>query len=491
MGPKARRPYPFKTRPRAHQVKALQKLVKRGGGGLFAPMRSGKTKIAIDWACAMHLKHGVRRVLVVTHTPTTFGVWRSEIRKHCPLPHVVGVQEPVEIARWNASPLKGGFKPVGVEFLITNVQQVYGRHRMYSKKGKYLGWEPVDNKMLLTWRPEVIIVDESTCIGDPTAVQTRHLVKLQKKLKVKYKLIISGTPLHRKLLMAFGQFKFLDETIFGTNWGNFKSEYGLWGGWGNTTLIKYINVKRFRRKIEPHVWQMRHVPKIPAVHQIIPVTLEPKARKFYDQMAVSRVVRVGEEDISAELIVTKLIKEAQLASGFIRSDSGKWYRTSTAKRDAYAGRLSDYEAAGKHKIVVFSRFLPTLRDIALVNRSCGYKTLLLHGGMKHEDRERSYARFADAKGRWVFVSQISTGSMGIDLSAADTCLYYSLTESLLHYDQSMARIRKYKETRVLAYDYLLAEGTIDELMYMALKRNMNLVEFVMKHRSLIHWEEEG
>jgi hypothetical protein len=111
--------------------------------------------------------------------------------------------------------------------------------------------------------------------------------------------------------------------------------------------------------------------------------------------------------------------------------------------------------------------------------------------MKHEDRERSYAKFAEAPGHWVFVSQISTGSMGIDLSAADTCLYYSLTESLLHYDQSKARIRLYKEQRVLSYDYLLAEGTIDELMFMALQQNMDLVEFVMKHRSLIHWEEEG
>lgn len=33
--------YPWKTRPRPHQVRAMKKLVKNGGGGLFAPMRSG------------------------------------------------------------------------------------------------------------------------------------------------------------------------------------------------------------------------------------------------------------------------------------------------------------------------------------------------------------------------------------------------------------------------------------------------------------------
>jgi hypothetical protein len=473
------RKYPFKTRPRAHQVRAMQKLVKQGGGGLFAPMRSGKTKIAIDWACAMHLKHGVTRVLVVTHTPTTFGVWRSEIRKHCPLPYAVEIQDLPDDPT------------ADIQFLIINVQQVYSRQAQFNRKGRRTGWNPIENQALYDWAPEVLIVDESTCIGDPTAVQTRFLYRLQRELDVRYKLIISGTPLHRKILMAFGQFKILDETIFGTNWGNFKREYAMWGGWEGTKLIKYINVRRFRKKIEPHVFQMRHVPRVPAIHQVVPVTLEPKARSMYDKMANNRVVHVGGEEVKADLIVTKLLKEAQLASGFIRSESGVWYRTSSAKRKAYGDRLSDYKDDGKRKVVVFSRFLPTLRDIALESKAQGYKVLLLHGGMTHEARERSYARFAEAKGHWVFVSQISTGSMGIDLSAANTCVYYSLTESLLHYDQSLARIRKYKEERVLAYDYLLAEGTIDELMLLALREGMDLVDFVLKHPDLIHWEEEG
>lgn len=482
------RKYPFKTAPRPHQVKALQKLIHNKGGGLFAPMRSGKTKIAIDWACAMKLNHGVTRVLVVTHTPTTFGVWKSEIRKHCPLHHITMVQSPENVT---ANDAVCGPSEVEVEFLITNVHRVYDREQVYNKRGKRIGWEPIDNKVLEAWKPEVIIVDESTCIGDPMAVQSRKLYGLQNRCNVQYKLIISGTPLHRKLFMAFGQFKFLDDTIFGTNFGAFKAEYGLWGGWEKSTLIRYINVKRFRRKIEPHIFQMRHVPKVPPIHQIVPVTLEPKARELYDQMAHKRVVEIEGEEISAELIITKLLKEAQLASGFIRSPSGRWYRTSQAKRNAYGDLLSDYARDGKRKIVVFSRFLPTLRDIALESKSHGFKVLLLHGGMNANQREQSIARFQEAKGRWVFVSQISTGSMGIDLSAADTALYYSLTESLLHFDQSKARIRKYKEERTLAYDFLLAEGTVDELMYIALQHNMDLVEFVMKHKSLIHWEEAG
>lgn len=476
------RKYPFKTIPRAHQVKALQKVVRNNGGGLFMPMRSGKTKVAIDWACAMNMKHGVRKVLCVTHTPTTFGVWKMEIRKHCPFPYTTYVLD--DLVDQSDEPTGKN----GMVFLIVNVQQVYDRVPIPDHGRR---WDPGDAKWIYDWGPEAIVVDESTTIGDPTTVQSRKLYKMQRDKNVGCKLILSGTPLHRKLFMAFGQFKFLDETIFGTAWGPFKETYGLFGGYQKQKLLKYKNIKRFRKKIAPHIFQMRHVPLVAPIHQIRPVEFDDKAAKLYRQMELSRLLRMGDEDVTAELIITQLLKLAQMASGFVRSDFGKWWRVSHAKRRAFGSLLDDYEAAGKRKIIVFSRFLPTLRDIALEAKSHGYGTLLLHGGVSAIERERRYVKFQEDPARWVFVSQISTGSMGIDLSEADTTCYYSLTESLLHYDQSMARMRRYKETRTLAYDYLLTQGTVDELMYLALKDQKDLVEFVLNHPHLIHWQEHG
>jgi superfamily II DNA or RNA helicase len=479
------RKYPFKTRPRPHQVKALQLVVKNNKGALLQPMRSGKTKVAIDWAAAMAIKHGIRRVLVVTHTPTTFGVWKSEIRKHCPLNYRMYVRG--DYVGGNSDNLVRVTRPI--DFQIINIQQVYTRER---RAGQSRGWDPVANQWLYDWEPEAIIVDESTCIGDPTSEQSLHLYKLQRDLHVRYKLILTGTILHRNLFMSFGQFKFLDDTLFGTSWSAFKETYGLWGGYNKTKMLKYRNVKRWRKKVKPLVFQMKHVPLMPPVHQVVPVEINAKAMGLYNQMALDRLVSLLDgEEVEAPMVMTQLMKLAQMASGFIKSDAGKWYRVHHDKRKAYEARLLDYREAGKDKIVVFTRFLPTIRDIALASRKCGYNYLLLHGGVKHEDRERRYVKFNEDPGRTVFVSQISTGSMGIDLSAADTTIYYSLTESLLHFDQSMARIRRYRDTRTLGYDYLLAQGTVDEVMYLALQGKVNLVKFVMDHPELIAHEEEG
>lgn len=76
--------------------------------------------------------------------------------------------------------------------------------------------------------------------------------------------------------------------------------------------------------------------------------------------------------------------------------------------------------------------------------------------------------------------------MGIDLSAADTCLYYTLPSSLLHKDQADARIRIHGDKRPLTYYYFIPEDTYLEVMRQALKEGMDMAEYVAKHPSIIH-----
>jgi hypothetical protein len=60
------RRYRFKTTPYRHQKRALRHALRHYKGvALFMPMRSGKTKTAIDWVGMLHLKFGVERVLIV------------------------------------------------------------------------------------------------------------------------------------------------------------------------------------------------------------------------------------------------------------------------------------------------------------------------------------------------------------------------------------------------------------------------------------------
>lgn len=468
--------YRYKTKPRGFQRRALKKAVDRGRLGLWMPMRSGKSKVAVDWASVLHLKYGVRRVLVLTHTVTTFGVWRNEFRKHCPLPYAIGVQKQPTTFPTSTC----------MEVMILNIQRVFEREYLDRKE-----WMPVENPMLYEWEPEVIIIDESTCLGDPASVQTSLLYRLVSQLGIRFILELTGTPAHRQIWGVFGQFRVLDESVFGSSLKSYKLEFGVWGGYGGKTFIKHRNMKRWRRKVEPHVFQMRRIPYRKPVEQVIPVELSPKSWGLYDDMERKALAYVNGKGIMAPIVLTQILKCCQIAAGVVRDEDGRWHRVGTELRDAFEDTVRSLSESEVNRIVVFARHLPELRDAAIACKQAGYRTLLLHGGVDPSSRERRIARFHDPGGKIAFISQISTGSMGIDLSAADTALYYTLTESLLHKDQADARIRKHGDKRALTYYYFLPRGTHLETMFKALKSKMDMVEYIAHHPDLIHHEELG
>jgi hypothetical protein len=437
-------------------------------------MRSGKSKVAIDWASVLAASGKISRVLIVTHSPTTFGVWRSEIRKHCPLDFRVGL---------DSDDVK--FSVKALNFWIVNIQSVYARE-MYEDRS----WDAIPRKDIYDWRPDALVVDEATVVGDPTALQTIMLYRLQKDLGIRYKLQLTGTPVHRKKQGAFGQFKILNEDVFGTDLGIYKAQFCVYGGYLDKTLLRYRNTKRWRKKVEPWVFHLKRNPIRPPVEQIIPVDLTPRTWGKYYDMEKEAIYELDNGDtVLAPIMLTRLLKCAQIAAGWIRDEEGEWHRVGTELRDSFADHVLRLRESGVRKLVVYCRHLPELRDATVALRDAGYKTLLLHGGVHHEQRELKIDRFHSSNHFTAFVSQISTGSMGIDLSAADTTIYYTLTESLLHKEQADARIRTHADKRALTYYYFLPQGTVLETMYLALKDKRDLVDFVMNHKAIIHHEE--
>src|SRR6478736_10076271 len=79
--------YEFKTTPYPHQVRALKKVVKNKRGALFMPMRSGKTKTAIDWCGALNTKYSDFNKVLIVCPLSVVGVWRHQFKLHCPVPY--------------------------------------------------------------------------------------------------------------------------------------------------------------------------------------------------------------------------------------------------------------------------------------------------------------------------------------------------------------------------------------------------------------------
>lgn len=464
---------------RPYQARALKKFIrKRGVLALHMPMRSGKTKTAIDCACAARVVWGRPQRVLVVCPKSVIGVWQRELLKHSPLP-------PLIETRYGTTWIDKGEGPK-MRWKIVNYEATYDRVRVPTEDGYQV--VNVDRKDIYDFEPDMIIVDESTALGDPTTVQSAKVFKITQDFRIPLRIIMTGTPWHRRILMSFGAFKVLNMEIFGTDWGAFKRTYGIWGGYAETKLLKYVHLKRFRKKVEPWAFTMTHVPPMPPIHQVIPIPFT-EGTKQYAEMANDAYTEIKGREISGDLIITRLLRLAQLANGYAKTEEGELVPVGSDKAAFATDHLRSLKDQGLRKVVIVCEEKPQLLYAARAANQAGYGVIPFYGAT--DNRELAIDKFQGSENCVAMVMQIATGAMGIDLSAADTMIFWTPPTKFLLWDQVAARIRTYKDLRTLLYLYYIMEGTIEEAKYLALTQNIELAKLVGEHPELVNYQEAG
>jgi superfamily II DNA or RNA helicase len=456
--------YTFKTKPYKHQVRAIRKalrsLAREGWAAFFMPMRSGKTKAVIDTMCILQMKYGVKRVLIVAPL-SVLGVWRNQIKIHKP----------------------DEFK---FHIVLLNYEMVYDRD--YYDDGT---WEPMKRKSLYKFKPDLIIADESHKIGDPGAVQSRHLYYLQKRFPDCKKIIMTGTPFHRKPHRTYGQFRFANERIFKMPYTRFKEKVAVWGGYGDYKFIRAKNEKWFLKKISRGTFMMKTLPFVPPQHEVVPYELDESLPAYTSMANESIALLSNGSTVEAPIALTRALRLAQLCGGRLRDSEGVMVRVGEEKRREFRGLIDLFVENEVQKFVVGHRFVPEMADSIKECRRVGYKVYLMYGKTPRDIREQRIAAFDETEDKAVFIAQVQTGALGIDLSAASICVFYSLPESLVDYDQFCARIRKWKDKRTLTYYYLTGRGTIEEANLAALRANLDLIDALERDPQLLSYQARG
>ena len=99
--------------------------------------------------------------------------------------------------------------------------------------------------------------------------------------------------------------------------------------------------------------------------------------------------------------------------------------------------------------------------------------------MKLEDRGGIVKDFQTNEDTKVFLAQIDTAGLGITLTAADTCVYYSVNFNYAAYSQSLARIHRIGQKNTCTYIHLITEGTVDETILKALAKKEDLAKTIV------------
>ncbi|MGX9924156.1 DEAD/DEAH box helicase [Streptomyces sp. NPDC002248] len=482
--------YKWKTRPYYHQVAAVKKLLSTGWGGalLMAP-RTGKTKTLIDYASIMHLKGEVSRVLIFCPV-SVIGVWEQEIAAHCPFKYRITVWDRKGRKKQNLPRLGDdvldfvilNYDALSTPGAVIEVDEYGGKRRSKSRGGRY-----TILKALRRWQPHLIALDESHRIKTPSAKKSTALHSLGKVAP--YRVIMTGTVVTKKkrIFDVYSQWKFLNPGRFSDyTFALFKSEFGVFrqrDGWSQWVGNKNEDTLHEQMHKDAFAIERSECFDLPErTVQIIPVELE-ESGSHYDQMAEEMVTQVKSgEYAEAPIKLVQTLRLRQITSGIVKTapsieyPEGRLVRLGHEKLDTMREILSDLFEADE-KVVVGAHFVGDIDAIHKICQELKVKSFVLRGGVPRLQRDKDLQAFRKMNGPACFIAQPQAASLGIDLSTASICIWFSLTPSYVDYTQFEDRIAL--SDRPTTYMYLLARDTVDELLYETLQEDGDIAKAIM------------
>lgn len=440
------------------------------GFGLLFEMGCGKTLTAIAIIGAAYKMGKIRKVLIVAPT-SVCAVWPKEFEDYAAFPFTVRTMLGDKNKRLKELSDLQRFPYPHLKVAVINYESTW-------RDGIFEALEEYDADM--------IICDESQRIKTHDSEQSKAMHRLGDKAR--YKMILSGTPVQNEAVDIFSQYRFLDSTVFGQNFYTFRNRYAVMGGFNKKQIVAYRDLDQLIQKEHSIAYRVTKDEALDLPEQTFEnrcITMSPKERQIYDRIRRDSFAELQNGGtITATTVLTKLLRLQQFTGGFlVEDDATKPQMVSRGKLDALSDILQDYVIEGKKKLVIFARFLPEVHEIEKLTEKMlkkhGMKAVSIYGEIKKELRGDIVQQFQTDPRTMVFIGQIDTAGTGITLTAADTCVYYSVNFNYATYSQSLSRIHRIGQRNCCNYIHLVVENSIDSQVLEALSKKEDLAKTVV------------
>jgi SNF2 family DNA or RNA helicase len=467
--------YKFKTKPFAHQLKALEMSWDKKVFAYFMEMGTGKSKVLIDNMSMLYDKGHINGALIIAPKGVYKNWFDSEIPTHMP--------EHVEktMVLWESSAGKSKEKELqklfkssyDLHILIMNVEA------LSTKKGKQFA------EKFLSCHKTLMAIDESTTIKNPGAIRTKTIIGLGDK--VSYKRILTGSPVTKSPLDLFTQCYFLDPWLLDhQSYYTFKTRYAITkqinvSGRMVHIVVGYRNIGELSDKLKPfshRVLKDDCLDLPPKTYMKRTIQLSEEQSKVYKQMKEIALATLNGKMITTVNVITQLMRLHQITCGHFKSDDGVTQTLKSNRLDELMDVLSEMEG----KAVIWAHYRYDIEVIVeAIKKEYGDKSVVTYyGDTSTDDRQKAIKLIQDPESPVRFiVGTPQTGGYGITLTGASTMIYYSNGYDLEKRQQSEARIDRIGQTKNMTYIDIIAEGTVDEKIVKALRTKVNIATEVM------------
>jgi SNF2 family DNA or RNA helicase len=464
--------YKFKSKPFAHQSKALEMSWDKEVFAYFMEMGTGKSKVLIDNIAMLFNVGKINGALIIAPKGVYKNWFDSEIPSHMP--------DYVEkkVGLWRTDPNAKDLKPLfstGAELhiLIMNVEA------FSTKKGVLFAHK------FLSCHNALISIDESTTIKNPNAKRTKSILSL--KPLSKFRRILTGSPVTKSPLDLFSQCQFLDPWLLNqSSYYAFRTRYAVCrkinvSGRQVEIVVGYRNLGELSEKIKPFSYRVLKddcldLPPKTYTKRIIELSDEQK--KVYKTMKEKAIAFLNGKMVSTATVITQLMRLHQITCGHFTSDDGDVQEIKNNRIDQLMEILEEVEG----KAVIWAHYRYDIKKIVeAISKKYGENSVVTYyGDTSTDDRQKAITKIQDKDSPVRFiVGTPQTGGYGITLTGASTMIYYSNGYDLEKRQQSEARIDRIGQEKPMTYIDIIAEGTVDDKIVQSLRKKVNIATEIM------------
>ena len=466
--------YKFKTKPYAHQLKALEMSWNKEVFAYFMEMGTGKSKVLLDNIAMLYDRGKINGALIVAPKGVYKNWHDSEIPAHLPN-HIQNkaILWQSLIGQKQKLKLNSLFKPeIDLHILIMNVEA------FSTKKGVEFATK------FLASHNALFAIDESTTIKNPGAKRTKNILKLSKEGK--YRRILTGSPVTKSPLDLYTQCHFLDSYLLDhSSYYTFRTRYAImrtanFSGRSVQLVVGYHNLEELTEKLKAFSYRVLKddcldLPPKTFMKRTIQLTAEQN--KVYQQMKQMALAEMNGKMITTATALTQLMRLHQITCGHFKADDDSIQEIKNNRITELMDVLEEVEG----KAVIWAHYR---HDIATIVREIEKKypmsVVTYYGDTSTENRQKAIKKIQDPESKVRFlVGTPQTGGYGITLTGASTMIYYSNGYDLEKRQQSEARIDRIGQEKPMTYIDILAEDTVDERIVKALRKKVNIATQIM------------
>ncbi len=467
--------YKFKTKPYAHQLKALEMSWNKEVFAYFMEMGTGKSKVLLDNVAMLFDKGKINSVLIVAPKGVYKNWYDSEIPEHLPK-HIDRnvVLWKALITKEQKLKLDALFEPdfTKLQIFIMNVEA------LSTKKGLDFAHQFLNVKKAL------FAVDESTTIKNPQAKRTKNIIQLSKLGK--YRRILTGSPVTKSPLDLYTQCAFLDPYLLDfTSYYAFRNRYAElrtanFSGRSVQVVTGYKNLSELADTLKSFSYRVLKDDCLdlpPKTYMKRVIQLTPEQKRVYEQMKKTALATLNGKMVTTMNVITQLMRLQQITCGHFKADDDSIQNIKNNRITELMNVLEEMEG----KAIIWAHWRHDIDTIVeSIEERYPESVMTYYGDTKTEDRQKAIKEIQNPESKVRFlVGTPQTGGYGITLTGASTMIYYSNGYDLEKRQQSEARIDRIGQKKPMTYIDILAEDTIDEKIVKSLRKKVNIATEIM------------